>query len=81
MPRRSHRKRAVFLDRDGVVTRCEMRNGKPYALRSLKGFRLLPGVRAAITKLKRAGLDYWPYPLNIQFIYFSLNLLSLLHIF
>ena len=55
MPRRSHQKRAVFLDRDGVVTRCEVRNGKPYALRSLKGFRLLPGVRAAITKLKRAG--------------------------
>jgi D-glycero-D-manno-heptose 1,7-bisphosphate phosphatase len=46
----------VFLDRDGVVTRSEVRDGKPYALRSLKGFRLLPGVRAAIVKLKRAGL-------------------------
>jgi len=55
VPRPSHQKRAVFLDRDGVVTRSEVRNGKPYALRSLKGFRLLPGVRAAITKLKRAG--------------------------
>jgi D-glycero-D-manno-heptose 1,7-bisphosphate phosphatase len=51
----THRRRAVFLDRDGVVTRCEVRNGKPYALRSLKGFRLLPGVRVAIEKLKRAG--------------------------
>ncbi len=55
MPRRSRLKRAVFLDRDGVVTRSEVRNGKPYALRTLKGFRLLPGVRAAIVKLKRAG--------------------------
>ncbi|HUO43430.1 MAG TPA: HAD family hydrolase [Burkholderiales bacterium] len=47
--------RAVFLDRDGVVTRCEVRNGKPYALRSLNGFRLLPRVKSSIAKLKRAG--------------------------
>ena len=46
--------RAVFLDRDGVVNRCEVRNGKPYAPRRLQDFRLLPGVKNALRALKRA---------------------------
>lgn len=49
-------RRAVFLDRDGVINRCEVRGGKPYAPRNLSDFRLLPGVAAAVRDLKDAGL-------------------------
>lgn len=49
-------RRAVFLDRDGVINRCEVRGGKPYAPRSLADFRLLPRVSGAVRLLKRAGL-------------------------
>jgi D-glycero-D-manno-heptose 1,7-bisphosphate phosphatase len=48
-------RRAVFLDRDGVVNRSCCIDGKPYAPRQLTDFRLLPGVAAAIADLKRAG--------------------------
>lgn len=47
---------AVFLDRDGVINRCEVRNSKPYAPRHLTDFRLLPGAAAAVCDLKDAGL-------------------------
>ena len=46
---------AVFLDRDGVVNRSLVVEGKPYAPRRLADFRLLPGVRAAIAALRSAG--------------------------
>ena len=49
-------RRAVFLDRDGVVNRCEVRSGKPYAPSHLREFRLLPGAAAAVRDLKSAGL-------------------------
>jgi len=49
-------RRAAFLDRDGVINRCEVRDGKPYAPRHLKDFRLLPGAAAAVRDLHRAGL-------------------------
>lgn len=48
-------RRAVFLDRDGVINRCDVRNGKPYAPRRLNDFRLLPGVISAVRALKHAG--------------------------
>ena len=48
-------RRAVFLDRDGVVNRCEVRNGKPYAPRRLEDFLLLPRVLSAVQSLKRAN--------------------------
>lgn len=48
--------RAVFLDRDGVINRCEVRAGKPYAPRRLEDFRLLPRTRESIAALKHAGL-------------------------
>jgi D-glycero-D-manno-heptose 1,7-bisphosphate phosphatase len=48
--------RAAFLDRDGVINRCEVRNGKPYAPRHLSDFRLLPRAAAAVRDLKSAGL-------------------------
>ncbi len=47
--------RAVFLDRDGVLNRAKVRNGKPYAPRSLRDFRLLPNAGAAVGRLKDAG--------------------------
>jgi len=46
---------AVFLDRDGVINRSEVRDGKPYSPRALDDFRLLPGSVAAIDRLKQAG--------------------------
>src|ERR1041385_159784 len=46
---------AVFLDRDGVVNRAVVRNGKPYPPPTLADLRLLPGVREACRKLREAG--------------------------
>src|SRR5438477_3735525 len=48
-------KRAVFLDRDGVLNRSVVRDGRPYAPISLEEFELLPGVREAVTELRNAG--------------------------
>jgi D-glycero-D-manno-heptose 1,7-bisphosphate phosphatase len=47
--------RAVFLDRDGVVNRSVVRNGKPYAPQTLAQFHLLPGVKDAVRALRQAG--------------------------
>jgi len=51
----SGKSRAVFLDRDGVINRSDVVDGKPYAPRELARFRLLPGVRSAVARLKEAG--------------------------
>ena len=48
-------RRAVFLDRDGVLNESLVRGGKPYAPRTLAEFRLLPGVPEALAKLRKAG--------------------------
>jgi D-glycero-D-manno-heptose 1,7-bisphosphate phosphatase len=48
-------RRAVFLDRDGVLNHSKVKNGKPYAPRKLSDFRLLPGAVQAVTDLKSAG--------------------------
>jgi D-glycero-D-manno-heptose 1,7-bisphosphate phosphatase len=48
-------RRAVFLDRDGVVNRAVLRNGKPYPPATAAEMRLLPGVREACSKLREAG--------------------------
>lgn len=49
-------KQAVFLDRDGVVNRARVRNGKPLPPATLDEFELLPGVESAISALRKAGL-------------------------
>lgn len=49
-------RRAVFLDRDGVINRPLLQDGKPHAPRRFADFVLLPGVVAAIGSLKEAGL-------------------------
>ena len=46
----------VFLDRDGVLIDTDVRNGKPYAVRSMDALALLPGVEAAVAELHDAGL-------------------------
>jgi D-glycero-D-manno-heptose 1,7-bisphosphate phosphatase len=46
---------AVFLDRDGVLNKAFVRDGKPYGPRSLDEFTLLPGVAEACAELHAAG--------------------------
>jgi len=48
-------KRAVFLDRDGVINRAVVREGKPYPPATVDEFELMPGVVEACTQLKEAG--------------------------
>jgi D-glycero-D-manno-heptose 1,7-bisphosphate phosphatase len=48
-------RRAIFLDRDGVINRALERGGKPYPPVSLAEFEILPDVPAACAKLKAAG--------------------------
>ena len=47
--------KAVFLDRDGVLTRSLVRQGKGYAPRTLAEFEILPEAAEACQKLKQAG--------------------------
>lgn len=47
--------RAVFLDRDGVLNRSVVRDGKPYPPVSVSEVEILPGVGEALQKLKKAG--------------------------
>ena len=48
-------KPAVFLDRDGVLNRAVVRDGKPYPPAGLEAFELLPGVEDAAAALRAAG--------------------------
>lgn len=48
-------KKAVFLDRDGVLTRSLVRDGKGYAPRTLAEFEILLEAREACLLLKQAG--------------------------
>ena len=48
-------RRAVFLDRDGVINRAIVRNGKPYPPSSLVDLEILPGVYEALQKLHDAN--------------------------
>lgn len=46
---------AVFLDRDGVLCRTIVRNGKPYAPRRMEDFKLMPNSRYSVMLLKQQG--------------------------
>jgi D-glycero-D-manno-heptose 1,7-bisphosphate phosphatase len=48
-------RRAVFLDRDGVINRAVVREGKPYPPASVGEVEILPGVSKALAQLKAAG--------------------------
>lgn len=48
-------RRAVFLDRDGVINANLERDGRPVAPTTLAEFRILPGVEDAVRRLKDRG--------------------------
>ncbi len=49
-------RRAVFLDRDGVLNRTSLhRDGKTHPPGNLKELEILPGVEEACHDLRRAG--------------------------
>ena len=48
-----HMRRAVFLDRDGVINRALVRNGRPYPPATLSEVEILPGVRQAMLALHK----------------------------
>lgn len=48
-------RRAVFIDRDGVINRATVRDGKPYPPATLNDFVYLPGVEICIKQLRTAG--------------------------
>ena len=48
-------RRAVFLDRDGVINANLERDGRPVAPTTLAEFRILPGVEDAVRRLKERG--------------------------
>jgi len=48
-------RRAVFLDRDGVINRAVVREGKPYPPANLAEMEILPGVADALVALHNAG--------------------------
>jgi D-glycero-D-manno-heptose 1,7-bisphosphate phosphatase len=47
--------RAVFLDRDGVINRALVIEGRPFPPSGVEELELLPRVAEAIERLKRAG--------------------------
>jgi D-glycero-D-manno-heptose 1,7-bisphosphate phosphatase len=47
--------KAVFLDRDGVINRAIVRDGKPYPPVALNELEILPGVYEALAVLKKAN--------------------------
>ncbi len=49
------RRKAVFLDRDGVLNRAVVRDGRPYPPASLDELELLPGVATACAALRASG--------------------------
>jgi len=48
-------KRAVFLDRDGVISEAIVKEGKPYPPEGLENLQILPGVREALDRLRQKG--------------------------
>src|ERR1700691_4199740 len=48
-------RRAVFLDRDGVINRPMVRNGKPFPPSGVKELELLPEVASSLRDLKAHG--------------------------
>jgi D-glycero-D-manno-heptose 1,7-bisphosphate phosphatase len=48
-------KRAIFLDRDGVLNQPVLRNGRPYPPANIEELKLFPDVAGALQRLKKAG--------------------------
>ena len=49
-------RRAIFLDRDGILDNCIVRNGKPYPPSSVSEIELPHGITDALLQLK--NLDF-----------------------
>jgi D-glycero-D-manno-heptose 1,7-bisphosphate phosphatase len=49
------KRRAVFLDRDGVINRALVKNRRPYPPSSVAELEILPGVSKALVLLKAEG--------------------------
>ena len=45
--------KAIFLDRDGVINNIILSNGLPISPSNFEEFKILPGVRESISKLKK----------------------------
>jgi D-glycero-D-manno-heptose 1,7-bisphosphate phosphatase len=52
---RNVKKAAVFFDRDGVINKVILRDGKPFSPRAIEDFVFNDGVRDAVRRLKSAG--------------------------
>jgi D-glycero-D-manno-heptose 1,7-bisphosphate phosphatase len=48
-------RRAVFLDRDGVINRVRVHDGKPFPPATLEELEILPDASVALADLKRHG--------------------------
>jgi D-glycero-D-manno-heptose 1,7-bisphosphate phosphatase len=48
-------RRAIFLDRDGVINRAVVRAGHPYPPASMAEMEILPGVPEALERLRKIG--------------------------
>jgi D-glycero-D-manno-heptose 1,7-bisphosphate phosphatase len=48
-------RRAVFLDRDGVINRASVRGGRPFPPATEEALEVLPGVADALARLHAAG--------------------------
>jgi len=48
-------RRAVFLDRDGVINKVLLNDGKPFSPRRIEDFELLPWVEYALNSFKNMG--------------------------
>ena len=55
LPANGSRQRAVFLDRDGVLTRAIMRDGKPFPPAASADLQLAPDAKEAMARLKTEG--------------------------
>jgi D-glycero-D-manno-heptose 1,7-bisphosphate phosphatase len=51
----SGRRAAVFLDRDGVVSRAVVREGRPFPPDTVEALEVMPGARDALGRLRDAG--------------------------
>lgn len=51
----SNTARAVFLDRDGVIVRPEVRDNRPFAASRAEALELMPGAAEAVRRFRVAG--------------------------
>ena len=54
-------RRAIILDRDGVINKVVIRNGRPFSPRRLKEFKLFPNIQKYLESFRKMGF------LNIVF--------------